>query len=277
MITELGRLQISIEIGNIRVNRCPGFAIQSSRYTPVTTCRVRLQDINSDLLGTIEAGDAATITIGYAKRSKFTWDFIVETIHEIGKNMLDIQLVEDDIKLKRYKVKKTWENTTPATIVRSIIEEAGFSVGSIENIPVALPKFIVGSKTAWDTVKQLERTLRISFGSSIDHLALWRDSKGRFNWNAEFEMSDTLNTFEIGKGVLQHHVNHRLGEIGDSGNPLNCLETFLIPELRHSQNIRISDVSRGVSGEFPIIDVKHQFVGDSAGTFINYLPGMSDV
>ncbi len=275
MLTELGRLQTTIQVGNLQTNRCPRFVIRSSRFVSTTKALVRLWDVNFHLLKSVKKGDLALITIGYSGQKSHTWRFEVETIHEIKKNTLDLELVKEDVRFKRKKIKKTWENETPAPIVKNIIQETGFQPGAIENIQVVFPKFIANSKSAWDTIKGVERSMRLSHRESRKYLALWQDKKGVFHWSAAFEPSDPLRVFSIGEGLITHRINNRSSDITKGENadlPLNSFETFLTPDLKHSQTIRVVDKRRQVDGEFPIIDVIHRFINNSASTCINYLP-----
>lgn len=273
-MSTLDKLVTQIKVGKLETSKIAYLSIRSVRSFRTTRAVVILKNIYDHIAPYVKIGDKAKLSLGYAGDQLTELNFKVESLEQTHSGHLNLNLVFKDHIWSEKKIKKAWKDEKPENIVRYLMDQTDLEVGKIKPVPgIVLPRCIASKTSIWDIIRQMESTIRKQFNKELPYWTLWLDSKGKVNWSDDFEKTDRQYIFKSGENIAQHLPDnwHKDSPHSDSKiTPLNYIETFFLPDIRHSGYITVKDGLREIKGEFPVMEVEHEFSLDKARTHIWY-------
>ena len=249
--------------------RLPAFWQESARRMPLTRGSLTLPDPRGEEMQRIKKGDSATLITGYRGGESSLWSAEVSWVRPGTRHQVEVGLVGADALLSRSRFTEAWMNEPPETILQSVLSRAGAATGRLDSTGVELPRFAVSNENVWQIAEKLELSCQKAFGLDMSARALWMDDAGQAHWGdfADPGQRDIPGVL-TGGNLITHNPATDAAGFGE-------VETFLLPGLRHSQQFRLQDMYRNVSGLFRAQKVRHQGDGNKVRTHIWYGPERS--
>lgn len=217
-----------VKIGDFDVKKLVSLEVISSRINPCDLAKISLDcmDINPE---DFHKDDQVKIALGY--QEKGYWDVFNGFILDVSKKR-DIDIYcKDWMVLLGKRITKTFKNATPQEIIAFGLQSAGISQYILSSRYLNQRHlFVATSITVIDLIKLVNRTW------NLEDWAFYFEPEGSFYWGP-WEDSDRywrglITTFEYGKNIIN---------LVPSNEETGTLETILLPFLRHSTLIKITD------------------------------------
>lgn len=259
---ELSGLNLRISIAGQDVLRCPRWWIDSQRTAVVQRAGLALPDPDGAIYRTLKKADPVTIRVGYRDQSPAEWTGTVDWFGPgATRDQIAVNLVDPSAPLARVRMTQTLVNEPPEAIMAWAIRQAGLPVGRIDATGMVLPRFVASDCNAGGVARQLAATCQNAFDLDMSTWKLWLGRDG-VNWGPFDEPGD-VPVIATGAGLISH-------EPPGGAYSLGQVETFLLPDLRHSRRFRLVDVRRGIDAEFRALRVRHQGTPTAVRTLILY-------
>jgi hypothetical protein len=261
---EIAGINIRIRLGGREVQRAPRWWIDSERHAPLGRAGVTLPDPGGEIFRGGVLGAALEIRLGYRGRVPATWSGTVTGICPgRTRDQVEIVAVDGAVLLSRVRILQSWENETPEAIIAWSVRQAGLPVGRIDRPGVILPRFAASHVPVWQVARQAAHSCQGAFDLDMRRWALWRGADGAVHWG-DFDEPGAVPAIATGAGLIGH------APVTDASAGLSRVESFLLPDLRHSRLFRLRDVRRGVDGSYRALRVRHEGEPDKARTHIWY-------
>ena len=268
-MTELTGIRLHITIGTNDILRAPRWWIDSTRQADLGRAGITLADPDGILARSINKLDPVTIWIGYRDQAPAEWSGTVDWRKEgATRDELEVGCVDPARLLATTLITECWENDTPEAIIRHCVRQTGLPIGRIDAPGVIIPRFVASRIPVRQVARQAAETCQRSFDIDMTKWELWLGAKG-VNWG-NFDEPGSVPLIETG-GLLIDHAP------AEDSAALGMVETFLIPDLRHSRRFRLRDIRRGIDEVFRAQRVRHEGDPDKARTFIWYGTEYGDV
>lgn len=258
---ELTGERIDIVIGEYELYRSPSWFIESQRGLPLSRAGVIVPDPDGTLFTALTVGSPLLITVGYRNQEPVTWSGTVDSIKPGDtRDQIEVSGVNTARPLTDTRIVQAWENETPEAILTWAINQAGLKVGVVASPGVVIPRFVASNIPVWQIAKQLQETCRTGFGLDLSGWALWLGSAG-VNWSGAPEPGDVPTV-----ATLDNLICHE----PSTGSGWGQIETYLLPDLMHSREIRLCDDLRLIDTVVMAQRVRHEATPDRSRTFIWY-------
>lgn len=259
---EISGIRIDITIGDLQIYRAPRWWIESLRHVPLGRAGITLPDPTGEMFRSIKTGDAVTIRLGYRNQVPAEWTGTVTRCYP-GETVdqLEVRATDRSLALATTRIMQSWENETPEAIVSWAIRQTGLPIGTIAATGVQLPRFCAGSIPVWQLVQQTQQSCSESFALDMSRWALWLGRTG-VNWGAHDEPGDVV-TIATAENLIDHQPN-------DWRSGMSLVETFLLPDLTHSRQVRLQDDRRRIDAVHRAVRVRHEGTPDRVRTFVWY-------
>lgn len=256
-------IRIRAQIGSLELLRLPRMKVSFERHKPVSRAEIEVPSCTPSLREQLAIGTQITLHFGYRDEQPGQWSgTISKAITGYKKDQICVHAVGLDRVLKDCKICQSWENESAEAIARWSLHKTGLPVAQIDAPGVILPRFVASNIPVWQLVQQLAATCERAFAKDMSHWALWLGTKG-LNWG-DFDESGDTPVIETGKGLITHKKGH------PQEGTLHCVETFLLPNMRHSMRFALIDAMRGESGEYRAQKVVQSIQPNKARTFLYY-------
>ncbi|MBF0590186.1 MAG: hypothetical protein HQL53_13780 [Magnetococcales bacterium] len=247
---------------NLRIDRISSLIVSARRHQPLSQAVLSLADPAGEVFRAVSVSDRVRIHFGERDGDAATWYGSVTTVQQAGPDQIEIGCVGEEQPLSTYLITQTWRNETPESILADTIRQAGLAVGRIDKTGMILPHFVAANQCPWEISESLAGTCQRQLGLDMSRWALWMSSTGHVNWGDFEEQKPTLPVIATGAGLIRHQPAE--GNLSESR-----IETFLLPNLWHSQPVRLKDQRRGLNELRRVLAVEHRIDQGSARTFIN--------
>ncbi|WP_415714386.1 hypothetical protein [Maridesulfovibrio sp.] len=252
-----------IIIGELEVLRCPRLEIRSVRRAPMWTFEITLPDPQGEIYQAVSLGDAVNMGIGYRDAAATKWAGTVKAVRPGNKDQIIISGVgADDELLNTTIVCQSWENETPEAIVKYAAGLTGLEIAQIDSIGMVIPRFVASTIPVWQLVRQVNETCQRAFDLDMSAWKFWLGPDG-IHWGDHDQPSACYPGIMTGEGLITHLP-------ADNPAALSQVETFLLPNMRHSRMFALVDNKRGINDRFRALEVLHLIENTSARTHISY-------
>ncbi len=260
---EFSGLRVHILLAGRDILRCPRWWIESERQAPFSMAGLTLADPTGELYRAVKQGDSLEIRGGYRNQTPAIWTGAVAWTRQ-GRTRDELELAAADPAsiIATTLVRQSWENETPEAIVAFAIRKAGLAAGRVGATGMVLPRFVASSIPVWQVAVQAAHSCQKAFDLDMRRWALWQGGDGRVNWG-DFDEPGDVAVIATAAGLIRH-------DPAGGAKGLGTVETFLLPELRHSRLFRLRDVRRGVDQTFRALRVRHEGTPDKARTHLVY-------
>jgi hypothetical protein len=254
-------LNLKVKIGSYLIQRVPYVRIFSSRLHDLTKLYVQLPDFSRELYREIKLSDPVVIEFNYRGQNPAVWHGTVGSVMPgDNKDQILICGTGPEKILSETYITQSWLNETPEAIIRSVIP---LEIKKIASTGVVFPKFIAANLSIFGIIHSCEKTLQDSFGFEVGKFAGYVDSKGAFIWGDYDDDNFDIPVIETGGGLIKHSP-------AKNAYSYSKIETFLLPFLRHSMQIRIKDERRQADSYMRCNEVIHSITPEKARTYIVY-------
>lgn len=259
----LSGLAVRIRLGRLQILRCPRLVIDSTRHQPLTVARIVLPDPAGDVGRSLARGDAAEIALGFRDQEPATWHGTVGGLMagQTADQVL-VRVLGPELPLVETVITQTWLGESPEAIVRATVRQAGLPLGRIDSPGMQLRHFVASGVAPWQLARQAAHTVARATGQDMRRWALWMGADGAVNWG-DFEEPGGVPVIATRAGLIRHSPAACPAALG-------CVETFLLPSMRHSRLFRLKDERRGIDEQIRALRVVHEITPDSARTFLHY-------
>jgi len=263
-MTAISGINVRIRLGGLRILRCPRLVIDSTRHQPLTVMRIVLPDPAGEVTRTLaQGGDTADIELGYRDQQAAAWRGTVAGVMAgPSKDQVLVRVLGPELPLVRTVITQTWLDESPEAIVRAAVRQAGLDLGRIDSPGVQLRHFMASGVAPWQLARQVAHTVHRAMGRDMRRWALWMDADGLVNWG-DVDEPGPVPVIATRAGLIRHSPAS-----GPAG--LSCVETFLLPSMRHSRLFRLRDERRGLDEQIRAVRVVHEITPDSARTHLYY-------
>jgi hypothetical protein len=251
---------LEAQIGPLKFNRLPKFWLLSRRHAPLTLAGVSFPDPDGSLYPYVAKGQAAVISFGYLEADWSIFQGLVESKNQAG-GQVEVEIVGLDRKLLDYPIIQSFRNETPENILRWCAGQAGLAVKRIAETGLTLPRFMVSGQNLYEVSQMLKAAARNAFNRDLSSFALWLGADG-LNFG-DFDETGDAPIIETGELLLSHSPTNGPEE-------LNKVESFLIPDLRHSRQFVLTDITGGFYLRQRAQVVRHEINQGAARTYIWY-------
>lgn len=244
--------------------RCPDAWIVSKRHRPLSRAAVTLHDADASFYKGIKSGDPVEIHLGYRDAEPEIWQGAVVWKKRGTNDQHQIGAVRNsDRPLLETKIRQAFMDDAPDAIVRWAANQAGLTVGRIDQPGVTFPRFVASNISVWELVRQCSLTCQRAFSLDMSKWAAWVGADGKLYWG-DFDEPEAVGIeIATGAGLILHSPS-------EDANALNEVEAFLSPGVSHSQPLSLQDDRRGISGTFRLLAVKHHVTPNKARTHLYY-------
>ncbi|MCP4162601.1 MAG: hypothetical protein GY760_21245 [Deltaproteobacteria bacterium] len=261
----MNRLRTHIQIGTFEIFDPVEIKVISERGVPLILTKVILnEDYSTDRYQKIKKDDAVKIRYGWLDDAAEVIEGVVSSIspgRDLG--LVEFTVLGKDIALSKTKIKQSFRDETPESIVTYCINQAGLTPGKIDSPGVILPHCNLSNVPVWEAVETVERTCSKGHGTLMENWKLWFDQDGKVNWGDFSSKLETEILIEAGLNLIRH-------DVCSSYAGWNTIETFLMPELYASMDFEIDDAVRDVNGTFQALRVEQNISEGRARTFVSY-------
>lgn len=251
-------IKLNIKVGSVTVTRCPYLRIEYARGMVCDTARFHIADTKNEAYGAIKEGDGVSISFGYADGTSGQFDGNVCNINAAGNDTIEIIAVSEGVKLSETIVKESYNDETSMEIIKRLAALVGFSIGKIDIPDVQIPHIIFDNIPVYRAIDQVYATLQ-KLGHNMTGKEYWVQD-GYF-YAGDFSIDGETPEIKTAVNLIYH------GFIS-TGFPF--VETPLIAGLQHSQDFKLDDARRGISGTFRVQSVIHEVNKGKARTNITY-------
>jgi hypothetical protein len=261
-MTELTGIRLHITVGANDILRAPRWWVESDRKADLGRAGFALADPDGVLARSISQGDAVTILVGYRNQEPASWTGTIAWRKEgVTRDELEVGCVDPARALATTLITECWENETAEAIIRHSVRQTGLPIGRIDAPGVIIPRFIASRIPVRQLVRQAAETCQRSFDIDMSSWELWLGANG-VNWG-DFDEPGAVPLIETGELLIDHAPAEDAAAQGK-------VESFLLPDLRHSRQFRLRDIRRGVDQQFRAQRVRHEGDPEQARTFIWY-------
>ena len=252
-------IQLTVQIGDYEFTRSHVF-IRYDRRDFISTANIILSDADRSAESKIEEGQEVSILFGFRSGDHGRFKGIVWK-KRIDKDCVEITVIGME-NPGRKKIKQTWINETPESIISYSLADAGFSIGRIDSTGCTFEKFVSSNHTIVDIARICASVCYRSYGVNMSRWDLWMDGEGKVNWGNFSNPANELPVIETGKGLIEHKPSQ-----------MKCFDSlvfsFLMPDFMHSMDFQLIDRSRGIDAVYRALMVEHELT-DKARTVIGY-------
>lgn len=215
------------------------FRVSSSRLTPSDIASLVLGNEKYQLKGKFSEGQEIQITAGYKETGSFP--IFTGYIERVSPGVrTQIQARDAMIKLKQTLIIQSWRDKAPEDLLKEMASQAGINQVNFVKTGVKLPFFQMANESVLDAFAKCNETLK-QYGIDTSDYRYFFDIDGMLHWGPFEEVQTGRNPLKGKTPVFQRGVNIISHTPAKEDNGLACIETILIPELRHSQLILIQD------------------------------------
>lgn len=252
-------IKLNIKVGSVTVTRCPYLRIEYARGMVCDTARFHIADTKNEAYGAIKEGDSVSISFGYADSASGQFEGSVCNINAVGNDTIEIIAASIGIKLAETVIKESYNDETSMEIIKRLAAFAGFSIGKIDIPDVQIPHIIFDNIPVYRAVNQVYATLQ-KLGNDMAGKEYWVQDGSFFIGN--FSIDGETPEIKTAVNLIYH---------GFTNKGFAFIETPLMANLRHSQDFKLDDARRGISGTFRVQSVIHEVDKGKARTNISYL------
>lgn len=237
-----------IDIGSLTLSTVSGMTVWSTRNPTADTCEIILPDLPGDLVKKVEKDAPLVVRHGY---KGFDLDTIFTgTVMDIQpKKKLAVFGADVMRKLFETKLTITFQDESPASIIRKIVGDLDIDVSKVPDIEATLDRLPLYRNTVWQAIKMINDRLALGYDWFIDE-------DGAFRFEARDTEQEPSFSFAYGVNVLDM-------DLRESGR--STLLSMGMP-VRHSTVVEVTDRS-GDFCRFYVTGVK-PFLSNNGGSRI---------
>jgi hypothetical protein len=246
---------INAKIGAYKLTRANYFRLIKERRQ-ISLAELHIHDADYTLFKSLKEGDRASIAFGYrdGEQATFAGELLVPP-YSIGSDITRLIIAGSENAYSRTFISESYNDETPAAIVRRLSAQAGLAVGELQLPEDPIPHIIFNYVNIWQAFAQLRKMiLRNGYQGNLDY---WFYQE-RLYWGVP-----QARQISVAAGtIIDHTPNYRLD---------NVIELPLSPSADYSELIHIDDKRRGIDGAFRITSVTHLYQESISRTYIGYV------
>lgn len=245
-----------LKIGAWQIRKAVRIDVLSARVLPVD-----LAEIEFDTLGQrvrVAAGDPVEISLGY--REKGLWLAFRGAVADVSVKRTTTVWAQDRMAvLRSSQVTQAFVDVSAHEVVQFVLSQAGITdVRLGKDLSPQRHYFVLSGQSIIDAIKLVNRTWGL-------HWDFYFEPEGTFvwePWEESLRRQQAITTFELGKNII---------DLTPKQEDHGLLETILLPFLRHSNLIQISDPRYWEQTvQARVEQVHHRFQDGKARTIIEW-------
>lgn len=257
-------LNVRCNVGPVEVLRSPHIELAYKRRAVVTRSVIHIPDPEGNIRAALAVEQTIKIRFGYRGEAGFwhEWEGTVEKIDQPqGSDAVIVQGVGLEKKLASTLVTESFYDEPASIVARRLLQKTGLPVAGVEIPGDVLPHQVFSNITVARAIKQLEQTLKRSFGRDLSKHALWLGQNGLI-WSDGDEPGEVY-AIETAENLIEHTPPAQPGEMG-------AVVSVLLPGLTHSRKVRIRDHRRRINTLERAEEVLHVLAGGGNSTTVLY-------
>lgn len=261
-------LNIRCNIGPVEVLRSPFIELAYKRRAVVTRGVIHIPDAEGKVRAVLAIGQKMKVRFGYRGTVNYwhEWEGTIEKVDQPPQesenpDSVIVRGVGLEKALSTTLITESFYNEAASAVARRLLAKTGLPVAGVEIPGDVLPHQVFSNVPVARAIKQLEQTLRRSFGHDLSKHALWLGQDGLM-WSDGDEPGDVFS-IETGKNLIDHTPPVRPGEMG-------AIISVLLPGLTDSRKVRIRDHRRQIVTLERAEEVIHTLQASGNSTVVMY-------
>lgn len=205
-------------------SRTLAFEVLSDLQATADTATVRLEDLLSEISGTIHRGDP--ITLGWGTNSSNKFEIFAGVVRDVdsSRDPLILRCIDYNTILASRRVSITFQDETAEGIVQALLADTGLTVEA-EDSGIEFERLPLFNVTLREAIDSISNSVRRKTGVQ------WYDyiREGVFHWGQADHEQDPVHSFRSGVDVIR---------FDRSIKGFSTLASLIVP-VRHSETVLV--------------------------------------
>ncbi|CAK7024293.1 MAG: hypothetical protein DELT_02516 [Desulfovibrio sp.] len=261
-------LNIRCNIGPVELLRTPYLELAYKRRAVLSRGVIHIPDPEGKARAVLAKDQKMKFRFGYRGEINYwhEWEGTIESIDQPSQDSTNpdaviVRGVGLEKRLSTTLVKESFHNEAADAVARRLLSLTGLAVAGVEIPGDVLPHQTFSNVPVARALKQIEHTLRRSFGHDLSKHAVWLGESGLM-WSDGDEPGDVY-TIETAKNLIDHTPPAKAGEMG-------AVISVLLPGLTDSRKVRIRDHRRQINTLERAEEVIHVLQASGNSTTVMY-------